>query len=755
MFQRRLWLLFLAVAGAGAVMAGQAYRLTVAQGGEHLAEAERRLVSEQWTPTVRGRILDRKGRVLARDDPSFDILVDYPLITGEWGWSAAMREARSADRARWASASREEREALVREFLPKHEATLEAMWDSLASILGLTREEIEQRRTDIRSAVQQTSMTIWQRWLDRRREEESRRRGGDANITLADVQRPLSLHAEPHVIARGVPERVGFEVRRLALRYPGLHVEPAGRRAYPYESVVVPIDRSTFPKPMRVDGRGAEDGPTPPEYVRVDGVATHVLGWMRGLHAEDVARRPKVDPRTGAVDRGQYQSGDRVGATGIEAGYEDVLRGLRGVRIVRLDKSPGEPGAERVIDAEPGTDVALTIDISLQARVQALMDPRAGLATVQPWHRSAAAGQPEPLPEGTPLNGAAVVYEIDTGEILALVSTPSFTRNQLAEQAASLYSDRVNAPWVNRAIAKPYPPGSIVKPIILSGAATDGAYSLSRAIECTGHLLPDRPDRYRCWVFKQFHTTHAAIMGGGLRAPDAMAVSCNIFFFTLARELGPERIVKWYQRFGVGERFGLRIGDEYPGSAGVVPPTERFGVSHATLMGIGQGPIAWTPLHAAEAFAIIARGGLHMVPRIVRDETPRAADLKIDPRALDAVMEGLRLAVNADIGTGRHLRFPDGTREPIFTAREGVEVIGKTGTAEAPDILGDADPNNPRVREVLREGDHSWFVVMVGRKGGRPMYVISVVMDYAGSGGRVSGPICNQIIGALVEEGYL
>jgi cell division protein FtsI/penicillin-binding protein 2 len=111
--------------------------------------------------------------------------------------------------------------------------------------------------------------------------------------------------------------------------------------------------------------------------------------------------------------------------------------------------------------------------------------------------------------------------------------------------------------------------------------------------------------------------------------------------------------------------------------------------------------------------------------------------------------------VNDDLGTGHHLTFEGGVREPIFTARPGIEVVGKTGTAEAPDILADTDPDSDRARRILREGDHSWFVVMVGHAGGRPRYVISVIMEYAGSGGRVSGPICNQIVGALVAEGYL
>lgn len=769
MFHRRLWLLFACVAAAGAVMAGQAYRLTVVQHEAHLKDAESRLVTERWTSTVRGRILDRKGRVLAKDEPSFDILVDYPVISEDWAWSRAQRQARRENRHAWAGMKKDERDALIRAALPAYREQLDAMWQHLSQALSLSRDELEQRRADIRRDVQSMSMSIYERWLERRREEEARQAGSPADITLADVQRPLDIQVQGHAIARGVPEEVGFVVRRLAQRYPGISVEPSGRRTYPFESVDVNVDRSTFPAPLRPvvqpPAQASDDPsqppvaptPAPPLRVRVEGLATHVLGWMRSLHAEDSGRRPMRKP-SGEIDLGHYQPSDPVGGSGIEAGYESTLRGLRGRRIRHLDIPDDEPGAEEVIEPVSGRDVTLTIDVNLQARVHALMSPEAGLATVQPWHHPAVIpeGQPAPLPIGTPLNGAAVVYEIDSGEILAMVSTPSFTREQFQQDSQKLLQDKVNVPWVNRAIAKPYPPGSIVKPLILSAAATEGVYSLTRAIECTGHLIPDKPQRYRCWVYKQFNQTHTGLLGRSLLAPEAMAVSCNIFFYTLGRELGPARIKKWYESFGAGRGFELKIGDEYAGEVGAVPKTEQFALPHAILMGIGQGPIAWTPLHAAEAYAVLARGGLHLVPRIVKDETPRATDLKIDPQALDAALEGLRQSVNEDFGTGHALKFADGTKEPIFFPREGIEVIGKTGTADAPEIAVDRDPSPDRVsREVLRDGDHSWFVVMVGKKGVRPKYVVSVIMEYAGSGGRVAGPVCNQIIEALIAEGYL
>jgi cell division protein FtsI/penicillin-binding protein 2 len=164
--------------------------------------------------------------------------------------------------------------------------------------------------------------------------------------------------------------------------------------------------------------------------------------------------------------------------------------------------------------------------------------------------------------------------------------------------------------------------------------------------------------------------------------------------------------------------------------------------------------VAWTPLHAADAYATLARGGLRMKPRIDADLPVDARDLRLDPSAVQEAMRGLERSTNdMTSGTGARLTF-DGQKDPIFNA-PGVDVWGKTGTADAPALLVDLDGDGPGDPVIVRDGDHSWFVVLAGPKGGRPKYAIAVMMEYGGSGGRVSGPITNQIVHALVAEGYL
>jgi len=120
---------------------------------------------------------------------------------------------------------------------------------------------------------------------------------------------------------------------------------------------------------------------------------------------------------------------------------------------------------------------------------------------------------------------------------------------------------------------------------------------------------------------------------------------------------------------------------------------------------------------------------------------------------VEIAMAGLDLSVNDPHGTGNHLTLTTG-REPIFNA-PGVRVWGKTGTAQASPLVVDPDGDGPAEARTVRAGDHSWFVVLVGPEGGGPRYAIAVVMEHAGSGGRVSGPIVNQVIHALIAEGYL
>ncbi|MFM9958869.1 MAG: penicillin-binding transpeptidase domain-containing protein [Phycisphaerales bacterium] len=746
MFLRRLMLLGGLFCAAVTVLAVQGYRLTVLQGDQHTEVAESRLLNEKWTPTIRGRILDRKGRVLALDKPGFDVMVSYPVITGEWAYEQAWRDARKANRPAWPKMTAAQRDETARRLLPPYEQKLAETWARLARSLAVPPEELAETRNRIIAKVHRTVSTTKQRWLDQRIEKFGPLNDRGEAMSIRDVDRPVAVEREMYPVAAGASEDKLFELRRIEADLPGVQVIESAVRVYPYETMLVTMDRSHYPEPIR---RDLDDQ----FAVQVKGVGTHILGWMRGIRAEDVDAQPRKDPVTGAANRARYFERDKVGAGGVEESMEKNLRGKRGVRREHLDT--GELEHE---PAETGADVNLTIDVNLQSRVQAIMSPESGLGSLQPWHLSPIEDQKAKIPLGTPLNGAAVVLDIESGEILAAVSMPTFTRDQVQDEPDTIFKDVVNTAYVNRVVAKPYPPGSIVKPIILASAVSQGVHSLGHFIDCTGHLYPNQPTAYRCWIFKQNHgDTHASYFNGPLNPVQALAASCNIYFFTLGRALGVDGIRTWYSAFGVGTPFNLGIGQEWPGSilkklpgpGGKIEPPQ---LQDAIFMGIGQGPIDWTPLHAADAYATIARGGTRIVPRILKDAPVKATSLRLDAAACDASLDGLFAAANdMDYGTGSRLNI-DGLKLPMFNHPD-LDVRGKTGTAAAPRIFADIDDDGDK--EIAREGDHSWYLVLVGPKGKSPKYAIGAVMEYAGSGGRVSGPIVNQIIWALKAEGYL
>ncbi|MEM8757167.1 MAG: penicillin-binding transpeptidase domain-containing protein, partial [Planctomycetota bacterium] len=246
------------------------------------------------------------------------------------------------------------------------------------------------------------------------------------------------------------------------------------------------------------------------------------------------------------------------------------------------------------------------------------------------------------------------------------------------------------------------------------------------------------------WIYKTYGSTHDIDLGHAPNPAEALKVSCNIYFYELGRRLGREGILDLYRDYGVGTPIDLPIPGAHRGWLGP-RGSGRVTTDEAILMGIGQGPVAWTPLHAADAMATLGRGGVRVPPALVAGQYNIGTDLGYDPGILAETLRGLWLAVNDPRGTAHSIGFGQaGERFEIFDA-PGVTVWGKTGTATATDLVIDG--------AVLRRGDHSWFTLLCGRE--RPEYAIAVVAEYGGSGGRVSGPIANQIVHALIDEGYL
>ena len=714
LFHRRLIALAIIFIGVCGLLSYKAILLTIVQGSQRFEKAEERLYRKEFLPTWRGRIIDTKGRVLAMDVASFDIAVPWDLITGDRAKEIAMSKARqSVSRATWKSLSPDERQKKADYFLPEQMKELDGFWALLSKRANVPRSVLDERIAEIHQKVQKTTEVVWQR-----QEEAHLKRFGDVKDFKKD---PIVEHLSSHVIFPTVDDEIAMDFSQLSDQLDdAINVKHSRKRQYPERSQTIYIDRSTLPRSIREMKL---------QEIVFSGVGDLLLGDIRKkVWVEDMKRRPFDNGQ----DLGGYRVGDEVGNRGLELSLEKDLRGLRG-RVVRdrlgeeLERTP----------PVGGQDVELTLDIKLQARIEAILTTQTGLMTVQPWHRN------NGLEVGTALRGAVVVLDVNSG-VLAMVSTPALRDEEEVE----------GFPWLNRGADGMYPAGSIIKPLVLAAATTEGLYVENENIECAGHYFENVKDAARCWIYRESYNfnTH-----GQLKAVDALARSCNIFFYKLGTRLGFERLLDWYQKFGLTQPLSAKLTDpsasgmqgHSPQQEDIVKWKKRGELAFETIsMAIGQGSITWSPLHAAAAYATLARGGIWKSPTILKQVEQEEVDINLDPTGVKLAMDGLHDALSEDYGTGSLLRYGSRDSEPIFNV-DGLRLWGKTGTAEAPPYRSSPEA------DLISGLDHSWFLVMASHQTEiTPSVVVAVLIEHAGSGGRVAGPIANQVIHALQSERY-
>ena len=722
---------FVSIATAG--LGSQLANLTVRQGAVLRDEAEAILVSRRLVPTVRGRILDRKGRELAADKPSYDIAIDYKVITGYWVYKEARREAYKANREIWSRLDFDQKEALIQQYADSYEAKRIKLWDTICQAGNIEPEELEERRQTIIKRVQ----TIWSDVWGRR-------------------ETPTSVREEfqPHTVLRSVPNDVAFAFRKLAKELPGIYVRPAKNRLYQYREMDVTIDRSSLVSVIAHDD---------PITISVEHVGDGLIGRLRDVWAKDLKEKPFRNKERELNLQG-YLPGDLIGSSGIERAREEWLRGHRGRVITHRDTK-----IEERTSPVQGRDVRVSIDIALQARVRAIMDPALGLMRLQTWHSTN-----ESMPMGEPLYGAAIVLDVATNEVMALVSTPTVERatdedafkepEQTIKEEPATHAPKPSS--VNRAIAGVYPPGSTVKPLVYAIAAQHGVLSdYMEEMYCNG-ALDRKNNRWRCWCYRP--PEHQYIHGP-VNPVVALAKSCNIFFYLCGKRMGPEPIVEGMRDWGFWRATDWGLYEE----VGIPSRLRRddwreklkLTETHAMQMAIGQGQIAVPPIQVASAHAALARGGVWMPPILyLQDEEPtEIRNLELPSDVLWAALKGMyESGNNAHYGTGHHIGGLNRTQaspggEPIINFPDAT-ILAKTGTAQAPIQFDDKNRSGKHDEDetIWRAGSHGWYVALVRPKDETTAkYVVVVLVEYGGSGGRSAGPVVNQILYAMQAEGYL
>ena len=413
------------------------------------------------------------------------------------------------------------------------------------------------------------------------------------------------------------------------------------------------------------------------------------------------------------------RSGAIVGHAGIEYAYNDRLMGTDGARHVIVNSVGREIETVREVAPVEGAPLELTIDYDLQ---------RAAEEGFQ------AAG----------FDGAAVVLDPRSGEVLALVSRPAYDPNAFATGIDAsawreLLADPLN-PLQNRALRGRYSPGSTFKVVMAIAALEEGVVEPHDEVVCRGGGVFYRR-------FFACHTTH-----GSVDMTQALAQSCNTYFYRLGQSLGIDRIHKWATALGLGRMSGIDLPHEVQG---LIPSRawkraargERWYAGETISVAIGQGAVSVTPLSMAVMMAAVANGGQVRTPRVLRpsspgragrgevDEVRAAAGLQLAPETVATVRRGLWTAVNG-VGTARRARVP------------GRDVIGKTGTAQVVSLSGRRAATGSEAD--LR--DHGWFVFAAPRDDAR---IAGVVFAEHGEHGYLAAPIARHVIETFFakEEG--
>lgn len=428
----------------------------------------------------------------------------------------------------------------------------------------------------------------------------------------------------------------------------------------------------------------------------------HMLGYLGEVDVTDIE-----------LSGGEYQSGDFIGRSGLEKVYEDILKGTKGVKFLVRDNVGREVSSfsDGRLDsvAVAGVDMYSSIDLDLQAYGEALMENK---------------------------RGSIVAIEPSSGEILTMLSSPSYDPNLLnldedrGKAFRELLADTLQRPFLDRSVSARYPPGSIFKPVLSLIAMQEGVLRPNQTISCNGYYQY-RTFKYGCHDHSTPYNVQIALMH-----------SCNTYFFQIVRdliekegfhspEIGLNILGKHLNDFGLGRKLGSDLSFE---GSGFVPTSKYYDrlyrdaggswrSTYIMSIGIGQGELELTTLQMANLATIIANRGYYITPHFatgfsdpsieVDDQYKIKNRVRIDQKHFDPVIEGMYRAITQ--GTGYKAYVP------------GLDICGKTGTSENP-----------------HGADHSVFFAFAPKD--NPKIAIAVYVENAGFGGDIAAPIASLVI---------
>lgn len=501
------------------------------------------------------------------------------------------------------------------------------------------------------------------------------------------------------------------------------------QRSRPFESVPILYELSEQQRAIIAVNQprlpGVEVEPQFIRYYPFGSLFAHSVGYVGRISDQDLKR----------VDTVEYSGTHHIGKTGAERFYESLLHGQVGYEEVETN---ARGRIMRVLNRTlpiAGKDLTLTLDYYLQrVAVKALGDRR----------------------------GAIIALDPRNGDILALVSLPSFDTNPfvtgISQKDYSILANSADKPFLNRAIYGTYPPGSTIKPLVaLTGLDTGEVTPQTRVFDPGFFQLPNSTHKYRNWN-----------RGGDGWVNMEMAImrSNDTYFYNLAYKIGIDKLHEYLTKFGIGQKVSLDMYQEE--SAGIMPSREwkekshkqRWYPGHTLITGIGQGDMQTTILQIAQAASLIANKGHWMRPHLLKEvdhlttqqlvardavefkdrQTPADIVLK-NPAYWDIVNNDMQLVVQGSRGTARRIA------SPIY------RIAGKSGTAQVVAIRQNERYDSKSLNE--RHRDHALFVAFAPAD--RPRIVVAIIVENGESGSGVAAPIVREVMDAwlLNEQGQL
>ena len=442
-----------------------------------------------------------------------------------------------------------------------------------------------------------------------------------------------------------------------------------------------------------------------------DDLASHVMGYMGRINQADQERLEEE-----GVDA-NYRGTDYIGKSGIEASYQHELHGTTGFEQVEIDAAGRGIRTLSRTPAQPGNNVALTLDVRLQqVAEQAFGDRR----------------------------GAVVALDPSTGAVLAFVSKPGFDPNYFVDGIDPQYWAELNGsidrPLYNRAIAGTYPPGSTFKPFMALAALELGKRTPRSSINDPGYF-----------VFGDRRFRDSKPGGNGVvDLYKSIVVSSDTYYYMLANDMGIDAIAGYMKNFGFGAKTGIDLQGEVPG---VLPSpewkTKRFRrpeqqkwyPGETISIGIGQGYNSYTPIQLAQAMATLANGGTVYRPRLVAYvDNPRTGERKyLEPeivRRVGASADHVEFVKRAMAGVNK-----EGTGARAFAGAQYTSG-GKTGTAQVIAMKQNEKYDEKKVAE--RHRDHSWFIAFAPLD--KPKIAMAIIVENGGFGARAAAPIARTML---------